>query len=731
MKPVRSRSSQIVGVLLMGALALAALSPAPAAAQWVQGPAFPYNAIRDGITPTFDYVGSDPTVSPGYDLPIGSRVRYGSSTGVPFYYEKVGFGPTEWVLVQGHGPGVAGWPLLTAAGSINVRHICVDYDAGSDKRRGYVDAAVGSTLSTCSTVAVKTLLKARELIPAWGNGRRLVVLIKARASGATYRNAANTADEGLDLTGIGGYAYFGVRGSDLTNASADRITLGGIQPVAGPGGGGAYTVAGGGTTSVFSVSAGSFGATDAVVGYRWRFDVATTTAALRNVACFINANTGTQITCGTNLGTAPASGDTGYVEQPGVRMASLVTSLDQAMVTAGIACTSTTVTSSTLFPNGSEFSFFEMTGASDNQVLTTVFYPTASLNAYGGTLTIGRRYDDETGAQVTTGAGLRTANQSRLSVLYGTLTVGSSAFVRSTASQTLAALEVFAGDGGSYFAKGPTITSSDADGAAVPGLVGTTSASERATRFVLGPVTLAGSMRVQAIDASNSASSGIVLSAVAGRRSSYTFTTVAGSANATWGIDASALTGAQLVFANSNTITGTSGEVQTAGAARLTMTDLTLTNVIDQFGNNFIGTAGTIVGQATLVSNQSGGALAVGNVVKSNGTTGQVTGAYKADTNAANAHVECVMVTSPASAAAGYCVGPGNGTPYVLFDGAPTVAAIAYLSVGTNGKATTTVPPVAGTNQKIRLGRVLTASGSTGLVSFAPDWLAVAADGAP
>src|SRR6185369_11020277 len=108
------------------------------------------------------------------------------------------------------------------------------------------------TLTTCSTVAVKTLLKVRELIPAYGNGRRLVLLIKPRASGATYRNAANTADEGIDLSGVSGYSYFLTRGSDLTNSTADRITLGGMQAVAGPNGDGSYTVAGGGSATTFS-----------------------------------------------------------------------------------------------------------------------------------------------------------------------------------------------------------------------------------------------------------------------------------------------------------------------------------------------------------------------------------------------------------------------------------------------------------------------------------------------
>src|SRR6185295_10150337 len=140
------------------------------------------------------------------------------------------------------------------------------------------------------------------------------------------------------------------------------------------------------------------------------------------------------------------------------------------------------------------------------------------------------------------------------------------------------------------------------------------------------------------------------------------------------------------------TITGTSGDLKLAGAVTATIADLAFTNVVDNAGNNIQGTAGTVVGQAVLVSNQSGGARVVGNVMRTNGTTGQVT-CLQGDTAAHATDAVGVLVTSPASAGLAYTV--TNGAPYVLYDGAPTAGAQAFASTGTTCKATTTAPAVA------------------------------------
>jgi len=117
--------------------------------------------------------------------------------------------------------------------------------------------------------------------------------------------------------------------------------------------------------------------------------------------------------------------------------------------------------------------------------------------------------------------------------------------------------------------------------------------------------------------------------------------------------------------------------------------------------------------------------LPVANIVRSGGLT---VIAARADTaaNAAN-----VLGITENTASAGALVYILNGDyVWVNFDAAPTVPAIAYLSTATAGRATTTIPAVAGTNQKLRLGHVMSAVGTLGLVAWKPEVLAVLADGA-
>lgn len=714
-----NRTRALVASVLLGLAALAGALSTDAIAQWVQGPAAPYNAIRDGLTPTFDYVGADPTVSPGYDLPIGSIVRYGSSTGIPFYYEKVGYGRTEWSIVQGHAAGTAGWPLLTS-GSTNVRFFCVDYGSGSDKRRGYVDAAAGSTLTTCSTVAVKTLKKVRELIPPHGNGRSAVVLIKPRTSGATYRNAGDTADEGLDLTGISGYAYFGVRGSDLTNSTTDRTFLGAMVAVSGPGTGGLYTLAGAPTVQTFSIAAGSLGATDTSVGYRWRFDTATTTAALRGIGCFVSVNSTTAATCGIDLPATPVAGgtpDTGYLERPGLRVATLKVPVYQDVNLAGIAVTSSAY-------NAFDFStaayvhasFLESTATTSNASM--VAYP-----PYSGVISVSRSYSDEAGTARTSGCGMRSGGIFEVSALWAF--ISSSAFLNTSGTgSVLDAVGALIGDGGSYFAGGMELAAHSGEQYAQVA----SATANRAARVIGNPLTLHGSWKVSKVQVSSSPTSGIILGTSFQPQVRVSLATVTGTSNTTFGIDGAATTGAQITIASDCTITGASGDLKLAGPATATIADLSLSNVVDVAGNDWRGaTRGSIVGQASLVTNKAGSALAVGNVVRDNGTSGQVTTA-QADTSAHATGALCAMVTAPANNADGYEV--CSGVPYVLYDGAPTMGALSYLSPGTAGKLTSTIPAASVTNQKLRFSHPSSTSGNTARVPWFHELVPVLSDGA-
>ena len=116
--------------------------------------------------------------------------------------------------------------------------------------------------------------------------------------------------------------------------------------------------------------------------------------------------------------------------------------------------------------------------------------------------------------------------------------------------------------------------------------------------------------------------------------------------------------------------------------------------------------------------------------LRGNGVANQVVRA-KADTAAHATGPLWVAVTSPANNAAGYFVAMNAPQKWVLHDGAPTLDGLSYVSVGTAGDATTTVPALAATNQKRRLGHVAKVSGSLGLVSGSTELLAVTADGNP
>jgi hypothetical protein len=151
------------------------------------------------------------------------------------------------------------------------------------------------------------------------------------------------------------------------------------------------------------------------------------------------------------------------------------------------------------------------------------------------------------------------------------------------------------------------------------------------------------------------------------------------------------------------------------------------TNVVDRNKTNVEGTAGAHVGQCDLVTNKEGSALAIGEIVKSNGTTNQVE--YAQADSEANARPVGVMVTPPANNAEGYMAPIGSGVPYVKFTGAVTPDVACYLAPGTAGVATVTVPPVNSTDRKLRLGRIVTSATGAAYVSLAPQSLSELADG--
>ncbi|MBX4215367.1 hypothetical protein KW797_00230 [Candidatus Parcubacteria bacterium] len=625
-----------------------------------------------------------------------------------------------------------------------VRYFLLDYDGGNDSNLCYVDAAAGSTIAPAGK-ACKTIEHLMQVFPRYGNGRLAVWLIKPRAIGATYKRIDGTTDDWIDLAGVGGYAFFLVRGStDLTNSVHDRLALGAILVVNGPNGDSSYTVTTGATTSVFTIAAGSFGATDALVGYRLRFDASTTTSTIRDTSCLINANTSTTVTCGSNVATAPVNGDTLFIEEPGVRVAafrevSQGSFLSQSGIlksqsgrgTAGISGTGASGTLSLGSSSGeTRYSFMSTTGATSvNALFADAAAPVRIISSY----------IDETGTARAVGTGIR--HTGGCFVLSTSLVqVAQSAFMTTSNQVSFGGSASQIGAGGSYFGGGNVLViNSGTSGESGFSLFGTSSASDRRTRFLgngSSTVRFQGSTNVFSVDCSNAGATpcftpgGTSTTATATARPQIVaFDDVVGSTgNTDVCIDIATSTNVRLLLGRTtvNTCTGTAGDIRIAGPVIAAHTDFALTGFVDASNNTLIGSAGLLGPVATLVSNQSGGALVVGNIVRTNGTSGQVTSAL-ADTVAHSTGVIGVMVTSPASTALGYMA--THGVQYALYDSAPTAGALVYLSPSTAGKLTTTVPANAGTNQKLWLGYNFSVSGSTGLTAFAPQPVPVTSNG--
>lgn len=640
--------------------------------------------------------------------------------------------------------GAANWALDQG------RYFFIDPVAGSDANVGYIDAALGTefTPAQVAAVAKATFAGFRAILPPSGNNRTAILLMMPGAY----------AD--LDFRGISGYRYLLRRGSDGTNSIADRLTCGFTTVLAGPNVDGSFTVAAASTVDLINISVGAFTAEPGILGYRIRF-TGNVTAALANVSRPIYSNTGSSLVPESSTGTVPAVGDTFFLERPGVVATayyppdnnpgnvppSLTVALNGWPV-VGIRVDSTATRS---FGLGMSGSFAAETMAGIEQTGTASGNNTVFSSRFGGGLSVGSSYLDETGVSRVCGMTMRnednlfTNGLSRLSI--------SSVYdvnARTGSSSTFSSPELLLCTTSGYFRSG--LIAGQLGGSALLA-ANSGSVANQSSRRTIGPANTStrpvrcpsgkssanqtgilqinGHLAINSVVFTNAGANPCI--AVIGSGIDVRLDTVTGSSgNTDVGIDLTLSNKGSVQYITGNTLTGTAGDIRLAGPAITTIAGLASTNVADNQRNNVQGTAGQVVDVCTLVSNQSGGALAVGAQVRNNGTTGQVTSAIATQAVAADANVNGVMVTPPANNTNGYMA--ASGTPVCNFDGAPSLAptgGIAYLSPGTAGTLTTAIPAVAANVQKLRVGRIVSINGTTARVAFHPDNLAVLADGAP
>ena len=646
--------------------------------------------------------------------------------------------------------GVATWTLGTT------RYYCADYDVGSDANACLSDVS----MAACGAVACKTLEQLRTIVPRYGNGRSVMIAVASRAGGAVYKKIDTITDDNMALSNMSGYAYLGARGTGtqatasavkFANDTADKNYAGG-QTVTGTETAG-YRVSVGAAASITVVkasdgSAPALTAEPALIGKRIRWDSATPTVALRNTSCNIWSNTTNVIVPGIDFAATPAAGgagvgDVAYIEEPAVAVDRIVIS---QVSSSNVQSTSVAGSSGSI-----ELWGFRAASAASARALnldsigdTRIgFVDVASTNTTAAILAINafnivlsRVPVTETGASASVGTGVRVAGAGTFTRLVG-LQITSS-FLGNFSTFTYVLEPQLAGSS-SVFAKGLDIQSSSAGvtGSGIStnfGYGNFGSTTSRRLRIFQDPGFQSvrirgGDVSFYGIDLSGNTIAGTAGSIrVQGTGTRLAMNDVVGSTgNSDVGLDVTGAFGALVDAASvANTVTGANGDIRVAGPAVTTWVGLTTTNVIDNHGNRLIGTGGQIIDSTYFVSNQSGGALAIGNLVRQNGTSGQVTSA-KADTSANASGVLGVLITPPASTAGGYL--SVAGAPWVQMDIAATVGNLAYLSEANAGQGKSVPPAVAGTNQKFRLGVIESTSGTLARVAWRAELFPTLSDG--
>lgn len=633
---------------------------------------------------------------------------------------------------------------------IGTRYFAIDYDGGSDEAVGFSDTSMADS----GTKALKTIEELLTRLPKLGQSQRAVIAIKTRAGGATYLKKDGVTPDRLNLNGQYGYFHLLVRGTGtnttagavaFANDTADKIYLG-AQLVSGTAA--AYTTTGVNTVETITVTPGGLAAEPALIGKRIRFDSATTTVALRNFSAMIHANTANTITVADNLPAVPVATDVLYIEEPGVAVdtiairAAIGNAQDevpsfsvQGIHVAGIRTTNATQSGTGAVINGSAatiLSFCECmsTGATSY-----------SINNFFD-VRLQRSYVDEAGVTVITGVGVRCVGL--INVARGIrLVVSSSAATGALGRAQVLDIVTNSIGAGSYLFAGVLLQGSG-NGANVVGgvfanLIGRANSTTTRRLRVLSAIgaPLAGlsisfgDVTIYGVDITGQGTASCII--LRGVSAGWSVNDVVGSTGNTGaGLSLQVSKNSHIAMGTlaANTFTGASGRDIEGSLGILgpyyVHADYTRTDLKDDDNNHIIGSGNAIMGTC---------ALATGNAIADIGqykivryTSSNAIQAAQADT-ATNA-VAMGVTQSPATAA-----GTQNtmvveaGGSWVQFDAAPTVPNIAYLSTTIAGNAQDTIPVVAGTNQKVRLGRVMAVSGTLGFIRFQADILAVLADG--
>jgi len=717
--------------------------------------------------------GTDPSVAPGLPRPIGWRVLLPDGLGA---WDKFGPNDTDWTPVgtSSGGTGVTSINTHTGAGTIDstssalvvttsvpvagtfkvdlsqvavadwtvglCRVYAVDGVNGNDANKGYADPATSSAgdyaiaCAAAGAVAKKTVAGLAAIWPRDGAGRTVEVVFAA----GTYAGAPSDF-----LKGTSGYSTLPTIRGTSTNATAGAVAFAGSTADATYVGGitatglnaGGYNPNGSiSTSSIQCVKAGggapTFGAEPALpLGLRNRFNSATTTAALRNICRQICQVSGTDtIALQTVEPALPVGSDVFYTEQPGVAFSG-ISNFDGAGTQGATFVGIDFGAGGTMLCTAGRFTFaFCVVGAQ------------WTYNGADELVTVAQSYTHPVLGSLTVGGGLRCtiALLSRAQFNLSGLVSSSNTTIsgpRNTSAwgAGCAALNIrignWVGNQNADTFQGPNVGVASSVTVGIPHTFGAASGAAlqiNGSNLTIGAMSCIGAGANPCLQ-------------FLGRNLVILKGVVAGSTgNTDVGADFQnsfetivVITAGQLP-----TVTGTAGDVRWSGQALVVWTNFNFQDGWDTAGNHITEqTTNAEYKMATSRSvalgvNNSGAAISAAyTLVRNNGTNLQFV-PIQADTAAHCAGFFGISEAVTQNGAAGLVAAP-EGLRVCQFDGAPVVGGIVYVSPGTAGLATTTIPALSGTNQKMRLGVCVGNSfpGSIGLVRWNPENISVLADG--
>jgi len=566
---------------------------------------------------------------------------------------------------------------------------------------------MAAALAAAVLTPFKTPERMSQLMTRAGNDATLVVLFKA----GDYRNIANTADADWKFANnLSGWRTIVVRGSDWTNTAADKIICQGVTATgmnaagynAGVGSTAAsligITLNGGGAPALPAEIAGF----SSISSLRIRFDVATPTVALRNIAAHINKNGIDSVVPGTDLPAAPAVDDVFFIEQPGALFGSVSHNIgvnDLFQMTGVHAKTACSISAESVSYRNS-FCTYASTLVTQGNI--TFFASRLSREEVGTTT-------------VLTGMGQRVASAT---------THVSGASVANTSSGYIGRITVSAIGSYSLAAGSIAVAGVDARFSSGSNSIGTVSATVRPVRVTQATVSgiSLGNGSIQGVDFGNctgplieirntSSAQGHVLfdqnTSVDGGNTNVVlaFLVFRGNVSVCWGGGSSPT--AALGDIRLQTVVNAAYCIATAG-------NLDNINYCDVAGNIIYKAGGVTSPTVNLSSapllNNDGTALTANVIMRSAGAGGGMVRAF-ADSVPNVTGIVGVCVTSPAIATEGLCV--KSGLVPVNFGAVPTIGLMAYVSDVTPGFATTTAPAIA-----IPIGYVERVSGNFGYVNW-------------